>query len=124
MQSGFKRVLIVDDDASVRGIVSRLTKLALPKAHVSEVSTGRRALAEIASVGADLVITDFLMPGMNGNELVRQMREQHLDTPIIMVSGSPDARPLGEAAGISRFVAKTDVYAGLPAAIKSLSKAA
>ena len=118
------KVLIVEDDVSVRGIVVHVAKRTLPGARITTAGNGREALAQIAAEGADLVITDFQMPGMNGNEMVRQLRAQQLDTPVIMVSGTPDARALGEAAGISRFISKTDVSAALPAAIRSLLLAA
>lgn len=118
--SGFRRIVIVEDDKSVLGVVVRVTKLAAPNAEIATVANGRDALAQIASAGADLVITDFQMPGMDGDEMVRRMRAQHLETPVIMVSGSPDARSAGESAGINRFVYKTDVFKGLPAAIRSL----
>ena len=101
--SGFRRIVIVEDDKSVLGVVAT-------------VANGRDALAQIASAGADLVITDFQMPGMGADELARRMRAQHLETAIIMVSG---ARSAGESAGINRFVYKTN-FNGLPAAIRSL----
>ena len=114
------KILIVEDDLSVRRIVVHLAKRTVPGAHITTACNGREGLAQMAAEGADLVITDFQMPGMNGNDMVRELRAQQLDTPVIMVSGTPDARPLGEAAGISRFVSKTEVGSALPAAIRSL----
>lgn len=114
------KILIVEDDAMVRGLVVHVTKRTVPNARIATAGNGREALAQIATAGADLVITDAHMPGMNGDELVRKMRAQQLDPPVIMVSGSADARPLGEAAGISRFVSQVEAGAVLPDAIRSL----
>ena len=113
-------VLIVEDDAAVRRLVMHVTKRTLPEAVIATASDGREALGMIRTNGADLVITDSQMPRMNGDELVRTMRAEQLNTPVIMVSGSPDAQPLGEAAGINRFVPKMQIGADLPGAIQSL----
>ena len=118
------KVLIVEDDEAVRRLVTHLTRRTIPNALIATASDGREALAKIRANGADLVITDGQMPRMNGDELVRTIRAQHLDTPVIMVSGSPEAQPLGEAAGINRFVPKMQIGAELPGAIRSLLMAA
>lgn len=118
------RVLIVDDDATVRGFVAHVTKRTVPNARIAMASNGREALAQITDVGADLVITDFQMPGIDGTDLTRLIRAQQLDTPVIMVSGSGDARAVGEAAGVNCFVFKTEIGACLPQAIQSLLLAA
>jgi len=102
---------------------------------LADFSTARRDIVErlarmspaelrIKTHGADLLITNFRMPGMDGPELVRELRAQEFDAPVIMVSGNPEARELGEAAGISQFVEKMDVTAALPKAILLLLEAA
>ena len=88
------KILIVEDDAAVRRLVTHVTKRTIPAAIIATASDGREALDIIRASGADLVITDSQMPRMNGDELVRTMRAQQLNTPVIMVSGSPDAQPL------------------------------
>ena len=123
MQSN-PQIVVVDDDEEVREIVVRLTLETVPQAQISSMPNGREALARIKDHGADLLITNFRMPGMNGPELVRELRAREFAAPVIMVSGNPEAQQLGEAAGISQFVAKTDVTAALPRAILSLLKAA
>ena len=122
MQS-IPRIVVVDDDEVIREIIVRLTVETVPQAQISSIPNGREALARIKIHGADLVITNFRMPGMDGPALVRELRAQEFAAPVIMVSGNPEARRLGEAAGISRFVAKAEVDAALPRAILSLLKA-
>lgn len=117
-------IVVVDDDDAVREIVVQLTLEAVPLAHISSMLNGREALTQIKIHGADLLITNFRMPGMDGPALVRELRAQEFAGPVIMISGNPEARQLGEAAGISRFVAKTEVTSALPKAILSLLEAA
>lgn len=108
----------------VRGLVVHITKRTLPNARIGIASDGREALARISNEGADLVITDLEMPGMAGDELIRKLRAQQLDTPVIIVSGSPRSQSLDEEAQISGFVLKTEVGAALPRLIRSLQLAA
>jgi len=117
-------IVVVDDDDAVREIVVQLTQKAVPLAHISSMPNGREALAQIKSHGADLLITNFRMPGMDGPALVRELRAREFAGAVIMVSGNPEARQLGEAAGISRFVEKTEIISALPKAILSLLEAA
>jgi two-component system chemotaxis response regulator CheY len=118
------QIVVVDDDDVLRDIVVRLACETLPRANISSLPNGREALDRIKSHGADLVITNFRMPGMSGHDLVRELRAREFVAPVIMVSGDPEAQELGEAAGITSFVPKTDVTAALPGAIRSLLKAA
>lgn len=117
-------ILVVEDDAAVRGLVVQIAKRTMPQATIATAGNGLDALSHIAEAGADLVITDFQMPGMGGAELIRKMRKQRLDTPVIMVSGSADAHAAAEAAGVSAFVEKTKMGSDLPPAIHSALLAA
>jgi two-component system response regulator (stage 0 sporulation protein F) len=123
MQSN-PQIVVVDDDDVIREMVVRLIQKTVPLAEISSLLNGREALERIESHGADLLITNFRMPVMDGPTLVRELRSREFSGPVIMVSGNPEAQELGEAAGISRFVAKTDVTAALPPAILSLLEAA
>ena len=118
------QIIVVDDDDAIREIVVRLTQETVPQAKISALANAREALDLIKDHGADLLITNFRMPGMDGPELVRQLRAREFVAPVIMVSGNPEAEKRGQAAGITRFVAKTDVAAELPRALLSLLEAA
>jgi CheY-like chemotaxis protein len=83
-----KRVLLADDDFAVLEI----TKLVLEHEgfSVETATNGEDALAMAQSEPPDIVVTDFMMPLMNGAELARRMRASpSLATiPIIMVSAT------------------------------------
>lgn len=78
-------ILCVDDEDNP--LVLR--KLVLQKAgyDVLTASSGKEALELTASRSVDLVLSDHLMPGMNGTELAQQIKAQHPDLPIILISG-------------------------------------
>jgi len=80
------RVLMVDDDA----LVSASTEAMLRDLghDVVAASSGALALEVVRATNAlDLVMTDYLMPGMNGAELADQIRRIRPDLPILIVTG-------------------------------------
>ena len=83
-----KRILIVDDDDSVRGLMRDLIGNPSHGLDVSTVSSAAEALAVVQNQSFDLMITDYNMPQMNGEELSRRLRELGYSFPIVMVTGS------------------------------------
>ena len=78
-------ILCVDDEENP--LVLR--KYVLQKAgyEVVTASSGKEALALAASRSVDLVLSDHLMPGMNGTELAQQLKAEHPKLPVILISG-------------------------------------
>ena len=111
------RIIVVDDDDAIRSIVCALALVAVPGASIGERTSSLHALREVDSGAATLLITNCHMPDMDGPTLVQTIREKKNSIPIIMVSGSPEARSLGEKAGIDKFVEKTHLNAELVGAI-------
>ena len=80
------RLLIVDDHALVRaGLRARLA-LEPGVARVDEAGSGEEALERIAADAPDLLLTDISMRGLNGIELLRQVRERHPAVRSIVLS--------------------------------------
>ena len=102
-------VLVVDDRAAHREI-ARAT-LDSGGHHVLEAAEGRQALSLAKSSHPDVVLTDVLMPGIDGYQLVRELREDP-DTaaiPVLFFSANyreDEARPLAAACGVSRILSK------------------
>jgi len=82
-----RRVLLVDDEAPVRRLAAR----ALRRVgwEVTEAEDGETALAT-ASASIDLVISDVIMPGLDGPGLVRALRDAHPGLPALLMSGYAD----------------------------------
>jgi PAS domain S-box-containing protein len=88
---GQKTILLVDDDPQVRHVTASL--LEVYGYRVIEAGSGEGALSHLHS-SVDLLLTDFAMPGMNGAELARRVRQQYPELPILFITGYADLRIL------------------------------
>ena len=79
------RVLLVDDDENVRYTLARVLRKA--GYEVVEAEEGGEALECLNKQPVDVVVTDILMPGMEGIETIMKLREQAAALPIIAISG-------------------------------------
>jgi two-component system chemotaxis response regulator CheY len=92
MMDGYgKRVLVVDDDENTRSLIGILLEHA--GYNVVQVCDGLDALEEIRKRHFDVVVTDWVMPMLNGLELIQRIQEMSPQMPVILVSGSlPERR--------------------------------
>ena len=88
-----KRILLVDDQRPVRDVISLL--LGLDQHTVIEAANGAEGLALFKPDHFDLVITDFEMPQMKGNELAARIKRVSPSQPILMITAY--AKRLDEA---------------------------
>lgn len=77
-------ILIVDDDAVVRGI---LLDLFSEHYECNSASTAEEAFEFLEIVDYDVVLTDIAMPGLNGIELLKRVQQRDSKTPVILISG-------------------------------------
>ena len=117
-----KKILIIDDTDSDRKIVTRF----LMKAgydNIVTAETGEAGVALVVSENPDLVITDTMMPGIDGFETCRQIREAHDEEAmkIIVTTGAIDAVDAVKArkAGANDYCVKTSDPTQLIAAVKA-----
>jgi excisionase family DNA binding protein len=80
-----QRVLVVDDEASIRDLLSKT--LALAEYDVDTAPDGTAALDRMRAFGYDLLIADLKMPGMDGLTLIRQAKRIKQDLPVIIITG-------------------------------------
>ncbi|MEM6423304.1 MAG: response regulator, partial [Pseudomonadota bacterium] len=103
------RVLLVDDSRTLRHVIgAKLRKLGFA---VEEAASGEEALARFKAGDIQLVVSDWMMPGMDGLELIRAIRAGEAEecfTYIILMTAKQDKAALGEgfAAGADDFIAK------------------
>jgi len=113
------KVLCVDDDEDSRLMLTTLLRLALIEAKA--VGTAAQALSSIQAESFDLYLLDSRLPGVDGFELCRQMRDFDPDTPILFFSGAAfeTDKQKGIEAGANAYVIKPDLE-GLVGSIKQL----
>jgi CheY-like chemotaxis protein len=99
--------MIVDDDPGMRQVLSRLLRSSGFDA-VEEVGDGDEALARLVETRVDLIITDCVMPRMDGVALVTALRSRGDRTPVIMLSGQDDPHVIVKAvrAGVNNYIPK------------------
>jgi len=79
-----KSILLVEDDPDVRGSIKLL--LSIDRHTVTEAANGHEALQLFTGSRYDLVITDYRMPGMLGDELAQNIKNLVPTQPILMVT--------------------------------------
>ena len=80
------RVLVIDDDAGVRGLLREFLE-SLGWA-ADEAPSGEEGLARLDRAAYDLVVTDLLMPGLSGWDVSEGVRRHDPTLPVLMVTGS------------------------------------
>lgn len=84
------RVLIIDDDPALLEALPETVRLRIPGIIVDTAMSAAEALESIAGIDHDVIVTDLVMPGMTGIDLIRKMREVRPWTPMILMSGNPN----------------------------------
>ena len=100
-----ERVLIADDEPEIRNVLSDLLS---PSHDCTAVGSAEEALASLCECGHDLVISDIMMGGMSGLEMIPRVLEVSPDTVVIMISGVQTVESAIEAlrAGAFDYVMK------------------
>lgn len=110
-----KAILLVDDEAIILLALRQELRAELGPLYRYEIATNaKEALAVFDELAADgirivLVISDWLMPGMKGDEFLMRVHEQHPDVKTIMISGQTDEDQLAklrESGALNVFLRK------------------
>lgn len=99
-------VLVVDDDQNISYLVA--AALRLDGYRTSTAATGREGLAALAQDPPDLVVLDVMMPDLDGYDVLRRMRQDGYDQPVIFLTAkdTPEERIRGLSAGGDDYVVK------------------
>jgi two-component system response regulator AtoC len=116
------RVLVVDDEQSLRKVLS--ATLQREGYEVQVAADGEEALAALERDGADVVVTDLVMPRMDGLTLLRKVVKAHPDIPVIVVTahGKIDSAVTAMKAGAFDFVTKPFEHSDLKAIIAKAAR--
>ena len=100
------RVLVIDDEAVIRELIVEI--LSDAGHDVTSAANARDGLDLIASTTLDLVVSDIVMPGLTGIELLGEVRKDHPNLPVLLVTGAGTHAMLTQAlsAGADGLVMK------------------
>jgi DNA-binding response OmpR family regulator len=114
------RILVVEDERRVASFICRALR---ENAYaVDVVSSGERALEVTAEGRYDGILLDVRLPGLNGIEVCRELRDARIDTPILMLSARSlvEQRVEGLDAGADDYLTKPFAVAELLARVRAL----
>jgi DNA-binding response OmpR family regulator len=104
------RILLTDDASFIRDLIKRTLRKFLPQSEIIEASDGRKAQSILNRQPIDLILSDWEMPGMSGEELLQWVRshDKHGDTPFIMITSLGGKEHIMRAvqAGVSDYLGK------------------
>ena len=110
------KVLVIEDEPLIRDIFAQFLELLGHEADVA--ADGREGLARFDPLVHEIVITDFVMPGLTGLEVAETIRARGHTTPVVMISGSANPRDERRAAQAGlRFLRKPVTFAQFEAAM-------
>jgi DNA-binding NarL/FixJ family response regulator len=110
-----KTMLIVDDHDSVRQALSRWLGAIFHDCTVLTAASGEEALAIVRDRPPQVIVMDFGLPGMNGAEATRRIREKAPETQVVILTihDSPAYRADADSAGVSAYVLKEEMQTQL-----------
>jgi CheY-like chemotaxis protein len=116
-------ILVIDDDAKFRRLL--VTGLQRASYHALEAASGMEALPMIDTHPISLVVTDIVMPDMEGLELITRLRQKRPDLKIIAISGGGKLDPgnylhMAEVLGANSVLAKPFSVADLLRNVREL----
>ncbi len=124
MENAAPVVLVVEDEEALRRLAVRVLERAGFGVRVA--ATAEEALAIFGGSGQipDVLISDIVLPGFNGIELARRLRERHPGLKVLLVSGYGDRREVriaeSEATPATAYLAKPFTSAAVVEAVRRL----
>ncbi|GAB4180196.1 MAG: sporulation initiation phosphotransferase Spo0F [Calditrichia bacterium] len=103
-----KKLLIVDDEETIRFSLSQAFITAAEEYEVSVASDALQALEKLKKYDYDLVITDIMMPGMDGFELIKKLKQYKPDIPVIVITayGDEEKEQRSKKLGVVEYIEK------------------
>jgi DNA-binding response OmpR family regulator len=114
------RILLVEDERKVASFVARALRENTYAVDVAE--TGEKALEMATDVHYDAVLLDVRLPGMNGLEVCRELRQRGIESPVLVLTarGLTEQKVEGLDAGADDYLTKPFVLAELLARVRAL----
>lgn len=101
-----KNALVIEDDKAIADLVE--LHLKDENFHVAQTAMGRKGLDLARKHHFDLIVLDLMLPDMNGMDICRQLRQEKVKTPIIMLTAKSEEidKVLGLETGADDFITK------------------
>jgi two-component system response regulator (stage 0 sporulation protein F) len=101
-----KKILLVDDEEAMLSFIGK--RIEQWGYEVIKAASGKEALEILEKNSPDIVVLDYLMPGMDGIATLMEIRKINTKIPVIMFTAHPEGIPLKgtDGLGISAFVPK------------------
>ena len=113
MHAGYQ-IIIAEDEQILAALLTRLILRHYSTASIQTFGNGLEAFAAYDAAGADLLLVDHGIPGMDGPTLVRTVRARGDSVPIIGMSGDSSVQDAYLAAGATAFIDAANMIAQLP----------
>src|SRR6187401_470396 len=114
-----KEILLVDDEPTVARATERV--LSRRGYRVTVASGGAAAIEKVRTTSFAAIISDLVMPDMDGRALLRRVRDLDLDVPFVFLTGSPNVESAIDAIeyGAFRYLLKPTTADELVAVVRS-----
>lgn len=118
------RVIIAEDHHLVREGIRALLERSSDIEVVGQAQDGQEAVEQALRLKPDVIVMDWSMPRMNGNQATEQIRAQHLRTQVVILSMYSDEAIVRQAlrCGAKGYLLKRSVAEELPLAVRAASR--
>jgi len=126
IENGTLRVLLVDDEPDVGRYMKAMLNSKAPGLSIENVNSASECLSLMEGEGyVDCVLSDYQMPGMDGMELLKELRDKGFDTPFIFITGQGNEEIAREAfkQGANDYFTKDVGFAHFTRIINSIEQA-
>lgn len=108
-------VLIIEDHPAIRAGYRKLINRDPSLAVCGEAESGYQALEMLSSTEPDIILLDIFLPGMNGLEVLKQLRMTHPSLPVLVISGDESEKHAAHALslGATKYMSKSRVAEAL-----------
>lgn len=115
-----RTIMVAEDEPALRRVIVRRLQTLAPAARIIEAQDGTLALALLHATALDAIVTDHLMPGATGLDVLREVRRMGLTIPVVFVSAHAAIVAQALAEGATRFLDKPFTIAQLDDVLRAV----
>lgn len=115
-------ILVVDDDPSALAVLTHYMRKLAPTHAIVTAEDGQRALAHLETRPIQLLLSDYLLPDMDGLQLIAAVKTASPQTYVVLTSAddTPAFQQQARDQGVDMFLAKQDLLARLEDVVRSV----